>query len=179
MDGTFRAGSGRDRPNARGGPPPPPGNATVPRKRAADAEDEWVAGEDRFVLRQAKRRAILRVRGGRAQPVDWLAVVALRAVEKEEDILLDENEEEGQLDVVDPEGVFEGLGRTELEGLQKDIEAYLERETAAANLEFWNVGVFHLVVRADETDHEGYLQGPSCEARWSCSGRPRCQLRDG
>jgi hypothetical protein len=138
MDGSFR-GSGRGgRPNAR---QPASSSTVVPRKRAADAEeDEWVAGEDRFVLRQAKRRAILRVRGGRARAVDWLAVVALRAVEGEEDILLDENEAEGELDVVDPEGVFEGLGRGELEELAGDIDAYLERETAAANLEFWNVG---------------------------------------
>jgi Conserved mid region of cactin len=114
----------------------------VPRKRAADAEeDEWVAGEDRFVLRQAKRRAILRVRGGRAQPVDWLAVVALRAIDGDEDVLLDENEGDGELDVVAPEGVFEGLGRQELEDLAGDIEAYIARETAAANLEFWNVRV--------------------------------------
>jgi hypothetical protein len=130
--------SGRGRPNALGAPPP---SSTVPRKRAADAEDEWVAGEDRFVLRQAKRRAILRVRGGRAQPVDWLAVVALRAIDGEEDILLDENEGDGELDIVDPEGVFEGLGRKELEDLAGDIQSYIARETAPANLEFWNVGV--------------------------------------
>jgi len=93
------------------------------------------------VLRQAKRRAILRVRGGRARPVDWLAVVALRAVERDADVLLDENEEDGELEVVDPEGVFEGLGRRELEDLAADIESYIARETAAANLEFWKVSL--------------------------------------
>jgi hypothetical protein len=147
MDGNLR-GAGRGLPNGRGPPPP---SSTVPRKRAADAEeDEWVAGEDRFVLRQAKRRAILRVRGGRAQPVDWLAVVALRAIKGDEDMLLDENEGDGELEVVDPEGVFEGLGRRELEDLAGDIEAYIARETAAANLEFWNVGgPRHAAGRAD------------------------------
>jgi hypothetical protein len=139
MDGNFR-GSGRRPNNSRGPGGPPP--ASVPRKRAADAEeDEWVAGEDRFVLRQAKKRAVLRVRGGRAQPVDWLAVI-LRVIDggADEDAA-DEDGGEGELDVVDPEGVFEGLGAAELEALGRDIEAYLARETSAKNLEFWNVGI--------------------------------------
>jgi Conserved mid region of cactin len=130
MDGYSRP---HGRPSNSYHPP-----STVPRKRAADAEeDQWVAGEDRFVLDQAKKRAILRVRGGRAQPIDWLAVI-LRAIDKSDD-MLDENEEEGELDIVDPEGVFEGLNREQLETLERDIDTYLAREIAPANQEFWNV----------------------------------------
>jgi hypothetical protein len=116
---------------------PTPG--TNPRKRAAadDDEDAWVAEEDKFVLRQAKRRAILRVRGGRAKPIDWLAVT-LRAIDRSDD-RLDENEGEGELDVVDPEGVFEGLDREELEELASGIDTYLTRETERSNKEFWTV----------------------------------------
>jgi hypothetical protein len=112
---------------------------SIPRKRPAadDEEDKWVAEEDRFVLKQAKRKAVLRVRGGRATPVDWLAVI-LRAIDKTDDGL-DDNEAEGDIDVVDPEGVFERLDAKELEELSRDIETYLVRETSPSNKDFWNV----------------------------------------
>ena len=121
-----------DRPRNR----PPP--SSIPRKRPADdEEDKWVAEEDKFVLLQAKRKAALRVRGGRAKPIDWLAVV-LHTIDKSH-TLVDEDETEGQLDIVDPEGVFEGLSAGELEELKLDIDTYLTRETNPANWDFWSV----------------------------------------
>lgn len=33
---------------------------------------EWVAQEDIFVLKQAKKKAEIRVKEGRAKPIDWL-----------------------------------------------------------------------------------------------------------
>jgi Conserved mid region of cactin len=129
-------GSGTTRSRTYGQQP-----QSIPRKRPAadDAEDAWVAEEDKFVLRQAKRKAVLRVRGGRARPIDWLAVT-LRAIDPSE-YLLDENEEDKELDVVDPEGVFEGLDEAELDELAKDIETYLVRETSGVNREFWTVSL--------------------------------------
>jgi hypothetical protein len=122
-----------DHARSRNRPPP-----SIPRKRPADdAEDKWVADEDRFVLRQAKRKAILRVRGGRAKPIDWLTVI-LRAIDKTDDFL-DENEEQGELDIVQPEGVFEGLSRDELSELERDIDTYLVRETDRSNKDYWSV----------------------------------------
>jgi len=123
-------GQMRDRPSQ---------SQTIPRKRPAaeDEEDKWVADEDKFVLRQAKRKAILRVRGGRAKPIDWLAVI-LRAIDKADDEL-DENEGEGELDIVDPEGVFEGLDREELADLEDGIDTYLAREVNRSNREYWTV----------------------------------------
>jgi Conserved mid region of cactin len=111
---------------------------SIPRKRPADdEEDKWVADEDRFVLRQAKKKAILRVRGGRAKPIDWLAVI-LRAIDKTDDFL-DENAEAGELDIVDPEGVFEGLSLEEMRDLEGDIDTYLVRESNRSNKDYWNV----------------------------------------
>jgi hypothetical protein len=109
-----------------------------PTKRSANAqEDAWVADEDRFVLQQAKKKAALRVKGGRAKPIDWLAVT-LRFVDKTKN-LLDEEVEDHELEIVDPEGVLEGLSDDELSDLEKEIDNYLTLETNRSNREYWNV----------------------------------------
>ncbi|KAF2787408.1 hypothetical protein K505DRAFT_127126 [Melanomma pulvis-pyrius CBS 109.77] len=133
------------RPNQR---PPPP--STIPAKRSANSrgsehpskrstnaqEEAWVADEDRFVLQQAKTKAALRVKGGRAKPIDWLAVT-LRFIDPTKTVL-DEEVEDHELDVVDPEGVFEGLDEEELRDLEKGIDTYLTLETNRGNREYWN-----------------------------------------
>ncbi|SMR43628.1 unnamed protein product [Zymoseptoria tritici ST99CH_3D1] len=112
--------------------------STVPSKRAADAdEDRWVADEDRFVLQQAKKKAAIRVKGGRAQPVDWLAVTLV--VLDPERNPLDDEVDDGDLELVDPEGVFEGLSDARLEELEKGIDTYLVLESSRSNQEYWNM----------------------------------------
>lgn len=132
----------------------PPTQPSVPSKRSADAriaerpskrsnvsttaqEEAWVADEDRFVLQQAKKKAALRVKAGRAKPIDFLAVT-LRFVDPTK-TLLDEEVEDRELEVVDPEGLFETLGDEDLSDLEKDIEHYLTLETNRSNREYWNV----------------------------------------
>lgn len=111
-----------------------------PAKRSTNAQEEaWVADEDRFVLQQAKKKAALRVKGGRAKPIDWLAVT-LRFVDPTK-TLLDEEVEDHELDIVDPEGVFEGLSEDDLSELEKEIDHYYTLETNRSNREYWNVGV--------------------------------------
>ncbi|KAH9862728.1 hypothetical protein J1614_010821 [Plenodomus biglobosus] len=124
--------------------------STVPAKRSADprardsaakrstnaAEEAWVADEDRFVLQQAKKKAALRVKGGRARPIDWLAVT-LRFIDKTEENILDEELQNHDLDVVDPEGVLEGLNKADLVELEKEIENYLTLETNRSNRDYW------------------------------------------
>ncbi|KAF1978898.1 hypothetical protein BU23DRAFT_577119 [Bimuria novae-zelandiae CBS 107.79] len=132
------------------GPPQRPAPAsTIPAKRAANPrshdhpskrstnaqEEAWVADEDRFVLQQAKKRAALRVKGGRAKPIDWLAVT-LRFVDTTK-TLMDEEVEDHELDVVDPEGVLEGLNQDDLSELEKEIENYLTLETSRSNRDYW------------------------------------------
>lgn len=110
-----------------------------PSKRSTNAQEEaWVADEDRFVLQQAKKRAALRVKGGRAKPIDWLAVT-LRFVDTSKS-LLDEEVEDHELEVVDPEGVLEGLKEADLAELEKEIETYLTLETSRSNRDYWTVG---------------------------------------
>lgn len=109
-----------------------------PSKRSTTAQEEaWVADEDRFVLQQAKKRAALRVKGGRAKPIDWLAVT-LRFVDTTK-TLLDEEVEDHELEVVDPEGVLEGLDEDDLSELEKEIENYLTLETSRSNRDYWTV----------------------------------------
>jgi hypothetical protein len=91
------------------------------------------------VLQQSKTKAALRVKGGRAKPIDWLAVT-LRFIDPTK-TLADDEVEDNELDVVDPEGVFEGLGEEDLRDLEKDIDTYLTLETNRGNREYWNVGL--------------------------------------
>lgn len=128
--------------------------SSIPAKRSADppchdsaakrstnaAEEAWVADEDRFVLQQAKKKAALRVRGGRAKPIDWLAVT-LRFIDPAEKSILDEEVEDHELDIVDPEGVLEGLDNEDLAELEKEIDNYLTLETSRSNRDYWTVSI--------------------------------------
>ncbi len=110
-----------------------------PAKTNQTFEDEqtrkWVSEEDSFVLKQAKKKADIRVREGRAKPIDWLAVI-LRVIDPDRD-LLDDDEEEVQHDVVDPEGVFEGLNDAQLLELENEIKSYQVLETNKKNQDYW------------------------------------------
>lgn len=109
-----------------------------PPKRIANAqEDEWVAKEDHFVLQQQMKKAALRVRGGRARPIDWLAVT-LRFVDPTRNHQ-DEEVEDHELEIVDPEGVLEGLGEDQLADLEKEIANFLALEKNRSNREYWDV----------------------------------------
>ena len=98
---------------------------------------EWVSKEDEFVLKQAKKKARIRVKEGRAKIIDWLAAT-LSVIEPPQDTL----EEEGQqieVDIVDSSGLVEGLDYQKLQDLVKDIDIYLTLETASSNRKYWNV----------------------------------------
>jgi len=107
------------------------------RKRPADTqEDAWVADEDRFVLQQAKKKAAIRVKEGRATPIDYLAII-LRFIDSSRDPF-DDEVQDTDLNVVDPEGVFESLDASQLTELAKDINMYVSLEKNRENLDFWN-----------------------------------------
>ncbi|KAL4873294.1 hypothetical protein BDV12DRAFT_99969 [Aspergillus spectabilis] len=96
---------------------------------------EWVAQEDIFVLKQAKKKAEIRVKEGRAKPIDWLTVM-LRVIDPTRDPLDDEITD-SDLDLIDPEGVFEGLSQTELDDLEMDIDTFLGLESNSQNRDYW------------------------------------------
>ncbi|KAK4543347.1 hypothetical protein LTR36_005706 [Oleoguttula mirabilis] len=111
--------------------------SAVPSKRPANDAQEaaWVADEDRFVLQQAKKKAAIRVKGGRAQPIDWLAAT-LAVIDPDRNPLDDEVETE-DLELVEPESVFEGLSDAQLQELEKGVDTYLALEKSRSNQEYW------------------------------------------
>lgn len=100
---------------------------------------EWVSKEDEFVLKQSKKKAQIRVREGRAKPIDWLAVV-LSVIDPTKESL-DDDVSESEHEIMDPEGVIEGLSEKELREVEKDIENYLVLESDNTNQSYWSVGI--------------------------------------
>jgi len=111
-----------------------------PRKRSADTQEEaWVADEDRFVLRQSKKKARLRVAAGRGKPIDQLAVT-LRALERSRGGLESDDDEQEPL-LVNPEIVFNDLTEEQLEDLETGIDTYLALERTKTSRDYWTVSV--------------------------------------
>jgi hypothetical protein len=110
---------------------------TAKRSTVEAQEKAWVAEEGRFALQQAKKRAALRVKGGRATPIDWLAV-ALRVIDPERNPLDDEIDDT-ELEMVDPQGLLEGLDDAQLAELEHDIDKkFIPLETNKNNQDYWN-----------------------------------------
>ncbi|MCJ1402060.1 hypothetical protein MMC11_005279 [Xylographa trunciseda] len=108
------------------------------RNQVQEAEQmrEWVSKEDEFVLKQAKKKAQIRVREGRAKPIDWLAVI-LSVIDPTKDLLEDESAD-SELDIMDPDGVIEDLNEKELHNLEMDIDSYEVLESNRSNQVYWN-----------------------------------------
>ncbi|KAK3076667.1 hypothetical protein LTS18_012394, partial [Coniosporium uncinatum] len=83
----------------------------------------------------AKKKAAIRVAAGRATPIDWLAAT-LSILDPSKDIRDDDAEVE--IDVIDPEAVFEGLSDEQLHELEEGVNTYLALETRRSNREYWD-----------------------------------------
>lgn len=105
-------------------------------KTQDEQSEEFVAGEDKFVLRQAKKKADIRVRERRAKPVDFLAF-NLRWIDEDRDTL-DDDEKDALITVPWPGKVMEGLDEAQLAELEPEVTSYQTLETSARNLEYWN-----------------------------------------
>ncbi|RUP50152.1 mid region of cactin-domain-containing protein [Jimgerdemannia flammicorona] len=95
---------------------------------------DWQAKEDEFHLEQAKRRAEIRIKEGRAKPIDILAMNMRLANEAE---MLEESDVELEIDLDEPYTIFDNLVLEEVDELHKDIQMYLTLEKNEENLEFW------------------------------------------
>ena len=52
---------------------------------------------------------------------------------------LDDELEDGDVDSLDPESVFEGLDQEQLTELEKGIDTYITLEGSRSNRDYWNV----------------------------------------
>ncbi|KAM0329529.1 hypothetical protein ACHAQA_004838 [Verticillium albo-atrum] len=136
--------SPRNDPNTRISKPanPPPSARSRQSKTSSSAymtQDEqarkFVADEDKFVLKQTKKKADIRVREGRAKPIDLLAF-NLRFVDSDRDVF-DEDDADLHIALKSPEDVLQGLDEFQLQELDKDITSYHTLETNGRNREYW------------------------------------------
>lgn len=130
---------------------------------ADEQSRQFVADEDKFVLKQAKKKADIRVREGRAKPIDLLAF-ALRFVDTDRDVF-DDDDADVEIEVPPPERVLEGLGEEALRELDTDITSYKTLETNARNREYWKA----LLALCDDKRQKLRGQGPEGRAVSSVS----------
>ncbi|KAL0935616.1 uncharacterized protein CTRU02_210207 [Colletotrichum truncatum] len=96
---------------------------------------QFVADEDKFVLKQAKKKSDIRVREGRAKPIDLLAF-NLRFIDTDRDVF-DDDDVDLHINVPSPEEVLQGLDESQLKELDSDITSYHTLETNSRNREYW------------------------------------------
>ena len=104
----------------------------------AEQMRQWVSKEDEFVLKQSKKKAQIRMKEGRAKPIDLLAVT-LSIIDPTVD-LLEDDIAPSDLDIVNPEGVIDDIDIKGLQELEKDIAHYTVLESSSSNLAYWKVG---------------------------------------
>lgn len=94
----------------------------------------WVAEEDVFVLKQAKKKAAIRVRDGRGRPIDWLTVLLLDLFP--EDDLLDE-ESYPSIPSFDPFSILQSLSGSALANLKREVDANATLERIPKLQQYW------------------------------------------
>ncbi|KAI1314259.1 mid region of cactin-domain-containing protein [Xylaria venustula] len=100
-----------------------------------EQSQRFIADEDRFVLKQAKKKADIRVREGRAKPIDLLAF-NLRYVDTDRDVF-DDTEEDVHISVPAPDAVIAALSESDAAELDAEITSYHTLETNTRNREYW------------------------------------------
>jgi len=96
------------------------------KEREAENFQKWESQEDTFHLEQAKLRSRIRIKDGRAKPIDLLAKYALSTEEGAEDFT----------DLHEPYTYLNGLTAKDLENLLEDIQVYEQLEQGK-NQDFW------------------------------------------
>ncbi|KAI9335166.1 mid region of cactin-domain-containing protein [Zopfochytrium polystomum] len=105
------------------------------REQDRAALGDWEKREDEFHLGQAKTRAIIRIKEGRAKPIDILAMNISMATDNETASAF-----EGmglEMDTEEPYLIFQNLTLSEVVELHKDIQLYLAMEQNDGNKSFW------------------------------------------
>src|SRR5579859_4054162 len=99
---------------------------------------DWLAKEDDFMVTQAKKRAVIRVREGRAKPIDHF-VINLKLVDEggRPPVLGDDEIEGEEFYITEPDEIIKDLPSKQMDELNEDIKEYLRMEKSRRNREFW------------------------------------------
>ncbi|KAK7954250.1 Cactin [Apiospora saccharicola] len=116
-------------------PARPPSKPNAAYMTQDEASRKWMNDEDLFVLRQSKKKADIRVREGRAKPIDLLAF-NLRWIDQERDVF-DDHDGDVEMNVPAPLAVMEGLNEAQLDELEGEITSYRSLETNTRNRDYW------------------------------------------
>lgn len=123
-------------------------------------EDEqsrkFIADEDKFVLKQSKKKADIRVKEGRAKPIDYL-VYHLRHIDTERDIF-DDEDENLDVNIPDPIAVVEGLSEAQITEMEPEIKSYHTLEGNRQFRDYWRALqslLAHQRVKLRPESHEG------------------------
>ncbi|KAK3335172.1 mid region of cactin-domain-containing protein [Cercophora scortea] len=112
------------------------GSAGAGKYLTQDEQSElFVADEDKFVLKQAKKKADIRVREARAKPIDYLAF-SLRFIDTDRDIF-DDDDGDVEIQIPAPETLLDALNEAQLKDLEEDIKSYHTLESNRRNKEYW------------------------------------------
>ncbi|KAF9997914.1 hypothetical protein BGZ65_006531 [Modicella reniformis] len=98
---------------------------------------DWQAQEEEFHLKQAKKRAEIRIKSNRAKPIDILAMnikLIAKGTDDEED---DEDDIGLEIDVDEPYTIFDNLSLEEVQELSHDIKFYLTLDKDEQSMDFW------------------------------------------
>lgn len=99
---------------------------------------DWQAKEEEFHLKQAKKRAEIRIKSNRAKPIDVLAINIKLISDIHEDDDDEEDDDLGlEIDVEEPYTIFENLALEEVQELFHDIKFYLSLDKDESSQEFW------------------------------------------
>ncbi|OZJ04826.1 hypothetical protein BZG36_02347 [Bifiguratus adelaidae] len=115
--------------------------ARMQREAEAAQMGDWYAREEEFHLEQAKRRAEIRIKEGRAKPIDVLAM-NLRLANEPDKV---EEDVDIEVDLEEPYTIFDNLTLEEMEELHKDINMYLALEKSPESVEFWKASNMKVV----------------------------------
>lgn len=145
----------------------------IARERERVTHDDLEKKEEAFHLNQAKLRSEIRIREGRAKPIDLISK-NLKLLERLEgkngnvshplDRRMGSNDNDDlDVEIREPYAVMEGLPVTELEELRKDINLYLELDVERAD--FWKATrivcddeIQRATLREQEQQRRGYRQ---------------------
>ncbi|KAF9092950.1 hypothetical protein BGX23_003783 [Mortierella sp. AD031] len=99
---------------------------------------DWQAQEEEFHLKQAKRRAEIRIKSNRAKPIDILAMnIKLISDDREDEEEDDEDDIGLEIDVDEPYTIFDNLDFDEVQELSHDIKFYLSLDKDERAADFW------------------------------------------